>query len=125
MPNPLTTHDTSSTKRYKNMTLIALCFCMLTTLAIFFQWRDGCTIWETLILFPMGATLGVFYSTQFIGMSASLPKSRQTAGFGTYYVYQQLGFVAGPAVGLALVQGLFSKSLEQNLLDSPRKELVS
>ncbi|KAK1144983.1 hypothetical protein N8T08_004698 [Aspergillus melleus] len=31
---------------------------------------------------------------------------------------------ASDLVGLALVQGLFSQSLEQNLLDSPRKELI-
>lgn len=106
------------------MTLIALGFCFLMYLAIFVQWRDGCSSWEALILFPLGATLGVFYSTQFIGMSASLPRSRQTACFGAYFLYQQLGFVSGPAAGLALVQAVFGQSLETNLLDSPRKELV-
>lgn len=107
------------------MTLIALGLCMLTTLAIFAQWRDGLVLWEALLLFPMGGTLGVFYSTQFIGMSATISQSRLSAAIGTYYVYQQLGFIAGPAVGLALVQGLFNGSLERNLLDSPRKEMVS
>ncbi|PLB51565.1 MFS transporter, partial [Aspergillus steynii IBT 23096] len=117
-------HIIKRTQRYKNMTLIALGFCIMVNLAISVQWRDGCTIWEALILFPLGATLGIFYSTQFIGMSASLPKNRQAACFGAFFLCQQLGFITGPAAGLALVQAIFDHSLENNLLDSPRKELV-
>ncbi|RAL10280.1 MFS general substrate transporter, partial [Aspergillus homomorphus CBS 101889] len=104
------------TRQYKIMELIALCLSTLIYVAIFIQWQDGCSIWESLYLFASGLTLGIVFSSQFVGMSASSPKSRLASCIGAYYLSQQLGFIVGPAAGLALVQGLFASRLGRSLV---------
>lgn len=97
----------------------------LLCLVIFFRWRNGCNPWEALFLFPFGFTLGIQYSTQYIGMAASIPKSRIGQSTGTYYLFQQLGRIVGPVFGLATVEELFKGSLWKDFDQTPGKELVS
>lgn len=91
---------------------------------IFARWRNGCNIWEALILFPFGFTLGIQYSTQYIGMAVSVPKSRIGQCTGTYYLFQQLGCIVGPVIGLATVEEGFRGSLGRYFEARQEKESV-
>ncbi|PWY90955.1 MFS general substrate transporter, partial [Aspergillus heteromorphus CBS 117.55] len=101
--------------RYKTMTLVALVFSILIYLTIYIQWQDGCSLLETVSIFFSGLTMGIVFSTQFVGMSASSPPSRLATCIGTFCLSQQLGFIVGPAAGLSLIQRVFGERLMDQL----------
>ncbi|PKY01911.1 MFS transporter, partial [Aspergillus campestris IBT 28561] len=103
------------THRYKTMTVATVIGSVIFYLGVFILWRDGCPLWETSIMFPIGISMGLVFSSQFISMTCSSPKSRLAVCIGTYFVSQQLGILLGPAIGLALVQALFGASLGRDL----------
>ena len=96
----------------------------LSYLIIFARWQNGCNIWEALILFPFGFTLGIQYSTQYIGMAVSVPKARIGQCTGAYYLFRQMGCIVGPAIGLATVEEGFRGSLGRYFEARPEKDTV-
>lgn len=107
------------------MTVLTVTGSVIIYLGVFVLWRDGCPLWETFIMFPMGISMGIIFSSQFISMTCSSPKPRLAVCIGTYFVWQQLGILLGPAIGLALVQALFGASLGRDLPESGDKAEVS
>ena len=107
------------------MTVAMVLSSVILYLGVFVLWRDGCSLWETSINFPIGIVMGVLFSSQFISMTCSSPKPRLAVCISTYFVSQQLGMLLGPAVGLALVQALFGASLGRDLPESGDKAAVS
>ncbi|KAK1147202.1 hypothetical protein N8T08_001941 [Aspergillus melleus] len=112
------------TKRYKSMTVTAGIIAIVVYLLIFARWRDGCSIPEIFYLFPNGFVAGVLFSTQFIGMSFGAPKGCLESCITTYYLFQQLGLIIGPASGVAVVQRIFGSRLSQNLEGLPEKQFI-
>ncbi|PYH97108.1 putative transporter, partial [Aspergillus ellipticus CBS 707.79] len=113
------------THHYKTLTLTALSLSILIYLTIYIQWQNGCSLPETISIFISGLTMGIVFSTQFIGMSASSPPTRLSACIGTFCLSQQLGFIVGPAAGLSLIQRVFGSRLRDGLLEWPGKQEVS
>ena len=97
----------------------------LSYLIIIPRWRNGCNAWESLLLLPLGFTVGIQHSTQYTGMAVSVPKSRIGQCTGTFYLFQQLGYIIGPVFGLANVEQLFEGGLSGDYLNSgPEKDSV-
>ncbi|OJJ40864.1 hypothetical protein ASPWEDRAFT_166918 [Aspergillus wentii DTO 134E9] len=103
------------TRRYKTMSVISICILILAYLFIFLIWRNGCNVWESLLLFGVGFAPGILFSTMFIGMSYSAPKESLSVCISVYFLFQQLGMIIGPAVGAALLQGVFKDNLVQRI----------
>ncbi|KAH8427508.1 uncharacterized protein LDX57_005221 [Aspergillus melleus] len=103
--------DINSTGRYKTMAVVSLIITILSFLLIFLSWRDGCTLWESSILFFVGLAPGILFSSLFIGMSNSSATDCIASCIGTFYLSQQLGIIVGSACGSALIQGLFKMNL--------------
>ena len=97
---------------------------MLTYLVVFLRWREGIHIWEIVFLFPSGLAAGMFLATQFIGMTAELTGNNLIQCTGTYYLFQQLGRILGPAIGFALIQGNFQARLNWKLRGLPNTSEV-
>ena len=105
------------------MTVIAVATSIFVYLLIFARWRHGCSIPEMFYLFPNGFVTGILFSTQFIGMSFGAPKGCLETCITTYYLFQQLGLIVGPASGVAVVQRLFGNRLSQNLGEFEEKQV--
>ncbi|PLB51326.1 MFS transporter [Aspergillus steynii IBT 23096] len=112
------------TKRSKKMSIIAVGASILVYILIFARWRDGCSIPEMFYLFPNGFAAGILFSTQFIGMSFGAPKGCLETCITTYYLFQQLGLIIGPASGVAVVQRVFGNRLSQNLDGFEEKQFI-
>ncbi|KAE8322582.1 major facilitator superfamily domain-containing protein [Aspergillus sergii] len=115
----LANHVVRRTRHYKRLGLIAIVLLVLTYLVVFLRWREGIQIWEIVFLFPSGLAAGMFLATQFIGMTAELTENNLIQGTGTYYLFQQLGRILGPAIGFALIQGNFQARLNWKLRGLP------
>ena len=114
-----------STNHYKTISLVTASIMALSYLTIFSRWRNGCNAWETLLLFPFGFIIGIQHSTQYTGMTTSVPKSRIGQCTGTFHLIQQLGYIIGPVFSLANVEQLFKGSLWRNFMNlGPEKESV-
>lgn len=105
------------------MTVISVATSIFVYLLIFARWRDGCSIPEMFYLFPNGFVTGILFSTQFIGMSFGAPKGCLETCITTYYLFQQLGLIVGPASGVAVVQRVFGNRLAQNLEGLKEKQV--
>lgn len=106
------------------MGIVSLSVTLLAFFLIFLIWRDGCNIWESLPLSVIGIAPGILFQTTFLGMSYSSPKECLSICIGTYYLFQQLGQIIGPAVGAALIQRSFKNSLVQDIVEIPHKKTV-
>ncbi|QRD91518.1 major facilitator superfamily domain-containing protein [Aspergillus flavus] len=121
----LANHVVRRTRHYKRLGLITIILLVLTYLVVFLRWREGIHIWEIVFLFPSGLAAGMFLATQFIGMTAELTGNNLIQCTGTYYLFQQLGRILGPAIGFALIQGNFQARLNWKLRGLPNtSELV-
>lgn len=118
-------NNNCSTNHYKTISLVAASCMALSYFVIFFRWRNGCSPLDALFLLPFGFTLGIQYLTQYIGMAASVPMSRIGQCTGTYYIFQQLGCIVGPVLGLAAVEKLLRERLWRNLDPNAEKGSVS
>lgn len=112
------------TKRSKKMGIAAAISMSLIYLLIFIRWRVGCAPLEVLYLFPYGFTLGVMFSTQFVGMISSVANERMGQCIGTYLLSQQLGGIMGPTFGLKFIDHIFRNSLENRIGPDPEKPAV-
>jgi MFS family permease len=101
------------TNQCRKMGIIAVFSMALVYLLIFYRWRVGCLPWEAAYLVPFGITMGILLSTQFIGMTSTVPKERLGQCIGTFYLFQQLGRIIGPAFGLKLIDRTFERSLQK------------
>ncbi|KNG84177.1 hypothetical protein ANOM_008588 [Aspergillus nomiae NRRL 13137] len=120
----LANHIVRRTRRYKRLGIIAIVLLVLTYLFVFLRWRKGIQIWEIVFLFPSGLTAGMLLATQFIGMTAELTEDTLIQCTGTYYLFQQLGRILGPAIGFALIQGHFKARLNWKLQTLPNTSEV-
>ncbi|KAB8265073.1 major facilitator superfamily domain-containing protein [Aspergillus pseudonomiae] len=111
-------------KRYRTMTVIAVCGAFMTYLLIFIRWRNGCYLWELVYLLPNGMAIGILFTTQFIGMSLGVPSESLTTCITTYYLAQQSGNIIGPAANVAVVQRIFMGRLEKNLNQWDEKKFI-
>lgn len=101
------------------MGIVAACVTVLVYLLVFLRWRSGCLLWEALYLFPFGIAIGILFSTQFVGVTTTVPKDRLGQCIGTFYLFQQLGRIIGPLFGLKLIDLNFKSCLQRNLGSRP------
>ncbi|OJJ49073.1 hypothetical protein ASPZODRAFT_129457 [Penicilliopsis zonata CBS 506.65] len=111
------------TRRYKTMTALAYLLTIVCFLLVLLLWRTGCSIADSLLLLPSGFAVGIIFSTSFIGMSSSSPRDSLSICIGTYYLFQQLGLIIGPACGSAMIQSLFERELSARLVGPGKKEV--
>jgi hypothetical protein len=64
-------------------------------------------------------------STQFIGLSASAPKSRLATSISIFYLGQQLGIILGIVAAAVLLRIELYKTLMRRLANYPDKEWAS
>jgi hypothetical protein len=87
------------------------------------RWRVGFSPWELAYLFPSGVCLGVLFVTQFTAMSLAVPKEQLAICITTYYFFQQLGWILGPATSVAIVQHAFEGGLQRTLRGLPEEKV--
>ncbi|KAJ6121117.1 hypothetical protein N7523_005397 [Penicillium sp. IBT 18751x] len=112
------------TNQHKRLGIMAASLMGLVYLVIFLRWRVGCHLWESVYLLPFGFTMGVLFSTQFIGMTSTVLKERLGQCVGTFYLFQQLGRIIGPVFGLKLINQIFKQSLIEKLASGPEKQML-
>ncbi|KAJ5106685.1 major facilitator superfamily domain-containing protein [Penicillium angulare] len=120
-----TTNLFATTKRYKPITVIAVCGLAIGFLVMLLRWRVSFERWELVYLFPSGIFLGILFVTQFTAMSQIAPKEELAQCITTYYFFQQLGSILGPATSVVIVQHSFQKQLERSLKGLPAEKLIS
>lgn len=102
-----------------------MCLTATSFVAILIRWRNGCFNWEMVYLFTIGLGMGVIYSAQFVAMSLDAPKGSLPTCITTYYLSQQLGFIIGPALGIAMVQRAFGARLSRELAEFGEKQVCT
>ncbi|KAJ5661385.1 major facilitator superfamily domain-containing protein [Penicillium longicatenatum] len=107
--------------RRRKIGVITACFMGLIYLLIFLRWRAPCLPWETVYLIPFGFTMGILFSTQFVGMTTTVIEARIGQCIGTYALFGQLGAVIGPLLGLKLVDFIFQRKLYREIPSSSEK----
>ncbi|KAF7512506.1 hypothetical protein GJ744_001441 [Endocarpon pusillum] len=112
------------TLRYKTLSIFSLALNILTYLLIALRWRHGTNVWEALYVFPWGLSHGMLVSTQFIGLSASAPRSRLATSISVFYLGQQLGIILGIVAAAVLLQIELYETLMQRLANYPNKEWI-
>ncbi|KAL6233783.1 hypothetical protein BDW75DRAFT_241664 [Aspergillus navahoensis] len=106
-----------STKHSKAVILSALTLNLLSHILIFIQWRrsHATTPWQRvrdgLYLFGTGMAPGMLFPALFTAMASVAPEGELHGCIGTYYVFQQLGVILGPAAEAAVSQPVFEKGL--------------
>ncbi|KAL4771045.1 major facilitator superfamily domain-containing protein [Aspergillus nidulans var. acristatus] len=118
------------TKRSKTLILFALTLNLLPHILIFFQWRrsHGETPWQHLqdgvYLFGTGMAPGMLFPALFTAMTSVAPEGELHSCIGTYYLFQQLGIIIGPAAGAAVSQPIFEKGLWRALRGLEEKRMI-
>ncbi|KAL4811988.1 major facilitator superfamily domain-containing protein [Aspergillus spinulosporus] len=118
------------TKRSKTLILFALILNLLFHTLIFFQWRrsHGVTPWQhvrdSVYLFSTGMAPGMLFPALFTTMASVAPEGELHGCIGTYYLFQQLGIIIGPAAGAAVSQPIFEKGLWRALRGLEEKRVI-
>lgn len=112
------------TYRYKSLSLIFFGFMCCCYVPIFFRWRVGAMLWESLYIFPIGLCFGIILATQFMGLSAHTPKPQMATAISVYYLSQEVGNIAGVGISSAVLRMDFHHTLVRRLADSPDKYRV-
>ncbi|KAL5045018.1 hypothetical protein BDW71DRAFT_198472 [Aspergillus fruticulosus] len=105
------------TKRSKTVIISALTLSLLCHILIFVHWRQnrGATPWQHvrdgLYLFGMGMAPGMLFPALFTAIASLAPEGELHSCIGTYYLFQQLGVIIGPAAAAAVSQAIFKKEL--------------
>ncbi len=60
-------------KKYKSLSIVAVFLSISSFVVIMLRWRG---VWESLYIFPARVAVGLLKSSQFIGLSAAVEKSR-------------------------------------------------
>ncbi|KAF7585769.1 hypothetical protein BBP40_010142 [Aspergillus hancockii] len=106
------------------LAVIAVCGLVFGFFLMFIRWRVRFSPWELIYLFPSGVFLGVLFVTQFTAMSLVVAKEDLAVSITTYYFFQQLGSIMGPATSVAAVQRGFEGQLERNLKGLPEEKFI-
>lgn len=76
-------------------------------------------------LFITGMAPGMLFPALFTAMASVAPEGELHSCIGTYYLFQQLGIIIGPAAGAAVSQPVFEKGLWRALRGVEEKRMVS
>ncbi|KAL4994523.1 major facilitator superfamily domain-containing protein [Aspergillus recurvatus] len=118
------------TKRSKTLILSALTLNLLSHILIFIQWRrsHAATPWQhvrdSIYLFGTGMAPGILFPALFTVMASVAPEGELHGCIGTYYLFQQLGVIIGPAAGAAVNQAVFEKGLWRALRGIEEKRVI-
>ncbi|KAL3431019.1 major facilitator superfamily domain-containing protein [Aspergillus tetrazonus] len=118
------------TKRSKSLTLFALALNLLSHTLVYFRWRrnHGETPWQHMqdgvYLFITGMAPGMLFPALFTAMAFVAPEGKLHSCIGTYYLFQQLGVIIGPAAGAAVSQPVFEKGLWRALRGVEEKRII-
>ena len=82
-------------------------------------------MWESLYIFSASFAVGLLNSSQFIGLSAAVEKSRLATTISIFYLSQQLGMMIGASGSSALLRTAFRDALSMNLRDRVDSSRVS
>ena len=115
----------SRTYRYKTLSLVSLAICSLSYVLIGLRWRHGTNFWESLYTFPAGLGFGMILSTQFIGLSVSVPERQTATAVSTYYLCQQVGILVGVGASAAILRINFQRTLLRQLENYSDRDRVS
>lgn len=107
--------DTSSTGRYKLLSILCLSLASLSYLLIAIRWPQGPRRWELLYTFGSGMGIGGLFATSFMGLSASIPKDMSATAITVYYMSQQLGMILGVTLAAAACRRTFEAQLFRHL----------
>ncbi|KAL4975984.1 major facilitator superfamily domain-containing protein [Aspergillus desertorum] len=96
------------TKSSKTLILFALSLNLLSHILVFIQWHG-------LYLFCTSLAPGMLFPALFTTMASIAPEGELHGCIGSYYLFQQLGIIIGPAAGAAVSQAVFEKELWKGL----------
>ena len=89
------------------------------------RWRGRLGTFESLEIFPASLGVGLLNSSQFIGLSASVKKSRLATAISIFFLSQQIGMMVGASASTAVLRHWFRNALLRNLTDWPNRDSVS
>ena len=112
-------------KRYKSLSIVAVFLSISSFIVIMLRWRGPINVWESLYIFSATFAVGLLNSSQFIGLSAAVEKSRLATTISIFYLSQQLGMMIGASGSSALLRTAFRDALSMNLRDHVDSSRVS
>ena len=113
------------TKKFKAAAIISSVLFASAFAVILVQWRGPINVWETLCIFPVGFVNGMLNSGQFVGVSATVEKSRLATAISLFFLSGQIGMMAGTSASSAILRPLFRNNLCSRLGDSEYAQKVS
>lgn len=90
-----------------------------------FRWPQGPYLWELTYLAIQGIGFMGVNAALFVAMSASVPKDHGASTITTYYLFQQLGVMAGVTSTAAFTRNVFKGRLVEKLAGEPKANEVS
>ncbi|KAJ6049123.1 hypothetical protein N7444_005839 [Penicillium canescens] len=72
-------------------------------------------MWEITYSFASSVGLGMILSSQFVALSAAKPEANAATSVTTFYLCQQIGFMAGVTSSRALVRSAIESGLKAAL----------
>ncbi|CEJ60628.1 hypothetical protein PMG11_09197 [Penicillium brasilianum] len=107
----LSGHLIKRSGRYKFLSVSCLGLSLTGFLLITFRWPCGPSQWEVVYTFISAVGLGGVFSTQFVGLAASVPQESSATAITVYYMSQQLGMIGGTTLGATISQAVFRRGL--------------
>ena len=105
----------NSTGRYKKVAITGLGIGMANFLLILLRWPEEPSFWELAYIFCASIGTSGLLATQFVGLSASVPKGMTATTTTAYYLSQQFGMMIGVTLTAAVNRRIFQHLLKQNL----------
>jgi hypothetical protein len=105
----------SSTGRYKNFSLFALCAASIGYLLLIVRWHGNTNWLEALYIFPGGFAAGVVQSTLFVNVQASVEPAHSAVATSSLYLSASIGMLMCMAGTSAVLQSTLRGALERRL----------
>lgn len=113
------------TGKYKTLGISTASLALLGYLLTLLRWPNGPSPWEMVYILFATLGIGALLTTQFMALSASIPRSKSGTIIAVYYMAQQIGIVLGTTLSSSLCRRVFENNLWKNLETTPDAANVS
>lgn len=122
----LNSHFDDSSGRYLLYTKIGIPLACSSFLLMLIRWTlYEPNMWEITYSLASSVGLGMILSSQFVALSAAKPEASAATSVTTFYLCQQIGFMAGVTSSRSLVRRAIESGLKATLGNNARSREVS
>lgn len=111
------------TGRYKQLTILAAAFLILTYEALVLRWHGRVSVWESLEIVPGGLGTGVVGSAAFMALTSAVEQRDIAIAAGGMYLSSAVGMLAGLAMSSSVQLDSLRGLLVERVVEPGREEV--